>query len=309
MYQWNVDTGVELWRDAAFELQYLGSKSVHLDFSLQPNQPFPAPGNVNARRPNQGFGAIREIYNGGYATYNGLTAILRQRMSRGFSMNLSYTWAHTMDTSNDSNGGGYLMNPYNIRADYGNSNWDIRHRFVATVLYQLPEFSNRSFAFRTLAGGWQANMILTLQTGMPFNVGLSSDVANTQTSGIQRPNFVKTGSNTCTAGFVVRNGTSANCIDSSAYAVPTQYTYGNLHRNDQSGPGRELVNFSMFKNFPVYERLTFQFRAETFNLFNHANPSNPNSTGNPQLGTANFGTITSTQTDPRVLQLVGKINF
>ncbi len=69
------------------------------------------------------------------------------------------------------------------------------------------------------------------------------------------------------------------------------------------------MNFSMFKNFPIYERLTLQFRAEAFNLFNHANPTNPNNTGNPQLGTANFGTITNTQTDPRILQLAGKINF
>ena len=309
MYQWNVDTGVELWKDAAFELQYLGSKSVDLDYSWQPNQPTPGPGNVNARRPNQRFGAIREIKNGGWSTYNGLTTILRQRMNHGLSMNLSYTWAHNMDTSNDANGSGYLMNPYDIHADYGNSNWDIRHRFVGTVLYQLPDFSGRNYAVRTVLGGWQANMILTLQTGMPFNVGLASDVANTGTSGIQRPNFVKTGTNTCTADFVVRNGTSASCIDASAYSVPANYTYGNVHRNDQHGPGRELMNFSMFKNFPIYERLSLQFRAEAFNLFNHANPNNPNFGSNPQLGTANFGTITSTQTDPRVLQLVGKINF
>jgi len=309
MYQWNVDTGVELWKDAAFELQYLGSKSVHLDFSWQPNQPLPGAGNVNARRPNQRFGAIREIYNGGFSTYNGLTAILRQRVNHGLSMNLSYTWAHNMDTSNDANGSGYLMNPYNIKGDYGNSNWDIRHRFVGTVLYQLPEFSGRNYAFRSVLGGWQANAIVFLQTGMPFNVGLASDVANTATSGIQRPNYVHVGSNTCTSGFVVRNGTGANCIDATAYATPAQFTYGNLHRNDQKGPGRELVNFSMFKNFPIYERLTLQFRAEAFNLFNHANPANPNNTGNPQLGTVNFGTITNTQTDPRILQLAGKINF
>lgn len=305
MYQWNVDTGVELWRDAAFELQYIGSKSVHLDFSWQPNQPLPGAGNVNARRPNQRFGAIREIYNGGWSTYNGLTAVLRQRMNHGLTMNLSYTWAHNMDTSNDANGSGYLMNPYNIKGDYGNSNWDIRHRFVATVLYQLPAFSGHNYVVRAVAGGWQANMVLTLQTGMPFNVGLSSDVANTGTSGIQRPNFVKTGSNTCSRGTVVKGGTSASCIDSSAYAAPAQYTYGNLHRNDQHGPGREMVNFSMFKNFPIYERLTFQMRAEAFNMFNHANPSNPNAT----FGAANFGTITGTQTDPRILQLAGKINF
>jgi hypothetical protein len=308
MYQWNLDTGVELWKDAAFELQYLGSKSVHLDFSWQPNTPLPGPGNINSRRPYQNFGVIREIYNGGFSTYNGLTAILRQRMNHGLSMNLSYTWSHNMDTSNDANGGGYLMNPYDIHADYGNSNWDIRHRFVATVLYQLPEFSGHGYAVRAVAGGWQANMILTLQTGMPFNVGYpsSNDIANTGTSGVQRPNYVHAGSNTCSADFVVRNGTSANCIDSTAYAQPANYTYGNLHRNDQHGPGRELVNFSMFKNFPIYERLTFQLRAEAFNLFNHANPNNPNSTS---FGTSSFGTITGTQTDPRVLQLAGKINF
>ncbi|MDE1177290.1 MAG: TonB-dependent receptor [Edaphobacter sp.] len=309
MYQWNVDTGVELWKNSAFELQYLGSKSVNLDFSWQPNTPAPGAGTINSRRPYQSFGAIREIYNGGWSTYNGLTAILRQQMNHGLSMNLSYTWSHNMDTSNDANGSGYLMNPYNIHADYGNSNWDIRHRFVATVLYELPKFERANYAVRTVVGGWQANMILTLQTGMPYNVGLSSDIANTGTSGIQRPNFVHTGTNTCTADFVVKNGTSASCIDATAFATPAQYTYGNLHRNDTHGPGRELVNFSMFKNFPIFDRMTFQMRAEAFNLFNHANPSNPNSSGNPQLGTATFGTITSTQTDPRVLQLAGKINF
>jgi hypothetical protein len=305
MYQWNLDFGYELWKDAAFELQYLGSKSVHLDFSWQPNQPTPGAGTVNSRRPYQSFGAIRQIENGGWSTYEGFTTVFRQRMSHGVTANLSYTWAHNMDTSNDANGSGYLMNPYNIHADYGNSNWDIRNRFVATILYQFPSFAGHNFALRQVVGGWQANAIVTLQSGMPFNVGLSSDVANTGTSGTQRPNYVKKGTNTCTTGFQVKYGTAANCIDSTAYATPAQYTYGNLHRNDQYGPGRETVNFSMFKNFPLYERLSLQLRAEAFNLFNHANPSNPGTT----FGTSSFGTITSTQTDPRVLQLAGKINF
>lgn len=304
MYQWNLDTGVELWKDAAFELQYLGSRSIHLDYSLYPNQPTPGAGNVNARRPNQRFGQIREIYNGGWSSYNGMTAILRQRTSHGLSANLSYTWAHNLDTSNDANGGGTSMIQYNLRADYGNSNWDIRHRFVGTVLYQLPGFERYNYAVRTVLGGWQANAIVTLQTGMPFNVALSSDVANVGI-GTQRPNYVKPGVSTCSRNTVINGGTSASCLDATAYSTPAAYTFGNLHRNDVHGPGREMVNFSMSKNIPIYERMQFQFRAEAFNLFNHANPSNPNVT----LGAANFGTITSTQTDPRVLQLVGKINF
>ncbi len=108
---------------------------------------------------------------------------------------------------------------------------------------------------------------------------------------------------------MIKGGTSASCIDATAYSTPAAYTFGNVHRNEQHGPGRELVNFSMFKNFPIYERLQFQLRAEAFNLFNHANPNNPNAPDNPTLGAANFGTITGTQTDPRVLQLAGKINF
>lgn len=304
MYQWNLDTGYELWKNAAFEVQYLGSKSVYLDYSWQPNVPTPGAGTINSRRPYQAFGQIRQITNGGYETYNGLTSVFRQRMNHGLSVNLSYTWSHTLDTSNDANGGGYLMNPYNIRGDYGNANWDIRNRFVGTILYQMPALSRLNYAVRLLAGGWQANAIVVLQSGMPFNVGLSSDIANTGTSGTQRPNFVKYGVNHCNGAYVVASRT-ASCIDSTAYVTPAQFTYGNLHRNDSYGPGRESVNFSMFKNFPIYERLQLQFRAEAFNLFNHPNPSNPNTT----FGTAAFGTITSTQTDPRILQLAGKINF
>ena len=196
------------------------------------------------------------------------------------------------------------MIQYNLRADYGNSNWDIRNRFVGTVLYQLPNFEGHNHLVRTALGGWQANAIVTLQTGMPFNVTLSSDVANVGI-GTQRPNYVKPGVSTCSRGTVVNGGSTASCLDATAYSSPAAFTFGSLHRNDLHGPCREMVNFSMFKNFQIYERLQFQMRAEAFNLLNHANPSNPNAT----FGAGNFGTITSTQTDPRVLQLAGKINF
>jgi hypothetical protein len=141
------------------------------------------------------------------------------------------------------------MIQYNPNADYGNSNWDIRHRFVGTVLYQMPEFTGHNYAFRTLVGGWQANLILTLQTGMPFNVGLSSDIANVGV-GTQRPNYVKAGSNTCSRETVINGGTTASCIDSSAYAIPALYTFGNVHRNDQHGPGSEMVNMLHVQELP-----------------------------------------------------------
>lgn len=316
LYQWNLDVGNELWKNAALELQYLGSHGIHLDYSFYPNEPLPGPGAVNPRRPYQLFGNIRQIQNAGLSTYNGLTVIFRQRLTHGLDMNLGYTWAKSLDTSNDSNGGGTSMIQYDLKADYGPSNWDIRNRFVGTILYNLPAFSRYNYAVRTVLGGWQANAIVTLQTGEPFNVGLTSDIANAGNEGTQRPNYVHAGHNDCSTSTIIKNGSGASCIDVTAYSTPALYTYGNVHRNDQFGPGLNSTNLSIFKNFPLFERLTAQFRAEAFNVFNHPSLANPNVTlgtsvapGTSGFHPSNFGTTSLVQGSARILQLAGKINF
>ncbi len=317
LYQWNVDAGVQLWNGGALELQYLGSKGLNLDRSYYPNQPLPGAGPVNPRRPYQLFGQIRQINNDSFSTYHGLNAIYRQRMVKGLEAMLGYTWAHSMDTSNDANGGGTAMIQNDLRADYGNSNWDIRNRFVGTITYTMPTLYRLGAVGNSLLGGWHANAIVTLQSGIPFNVSLSNDQANVGGVGTQRPNFVKLGSAASCGRSTRINGTT--CIDRTAYALPAQYTFGNLHRNDLKGPGFQNVNFSLFKDFTIYERLKLQLRAEAFNLFNHANVGNPNSnlpTANTATGAfnfsgSNFGTISSMSYlyTPRTLQLAGKINF
>jgi len=342
LYQWNLDTGVELWRNAAFELQYLGSHGIHLDHSLYPNQPLPVdpainPASVNARRPNQRFGQIRQIQNDGLSTYHGLSAIFRQRLTHGLDMNLGYTWAHTMDTSSDSNDGGTPMIQYNLKADYGNAKWDIRNRFVGTVRYSFPEMPNLNPVMRAVVGGWQANTIVTLQSGMPFNIGISNDQANAGNNiGTQRPVGVRMGKESCSKDSIIQN---RKCIQvAGTYTLPAPGTYGNIHRNDLSGAGLINTNLSIFKNFHLYERLSLQLRAEAFNVFNHANPGNPGSPNailgavpidpqtkkprvDPTTGlsafptTDSFGTITTVQNSSqngggqRLLQFAGKINF
>jgi hypothetical protein len=315
LYQWNLDTGVELWRNGAFELQYLGSRSIHLDHSLYPNQPLPGPGNVNARRPYQLFGQIRQIQNDGLETYHGLTAVFRQHAYHGLDVSLGYTWSHTLDTSADANGGGTPMIQYNLKADYGNANWDIRNRFVGTVTYALPELRQFGPVTRSIVGGWQANTIVTLQSGIPINVSITNDQANVGGIGTQRPNYVHAPKSTCNRNSYT-SGTKISCLDLTAYSLPALYTFGNLHRNDISGPGLINVNFSMFKNFRLFERVTAQFRGEAFNMFNHPNPSNPsasltaNSAGVINASTSpTFGVISSAQGNGRVLQIAGKINF
>ena len=311
MYQWNLDIGHEVWRNAGLEFQYLGSRTVHLDESYYPNQPAPSPiAFSQSRRPNPAIGQIREIHNDGFATYNGLTVILRQRMTRGLSGNLSYTWSHALDTSDSSNDGGTAMWQGHLKLDYGNSLYDIRNRFVGIVTYELPKFEGHNMLVRQAIGGWQANAIVDLRSGVPLNVSINSNQANVGGVGAsQRPNFVHEPHNTCSRGTVTGPGgsTKNSCLDSTAYSLPTAGTFGNVRRDSINAPGVANTNFSLFKNFPIWESVAFQLRGEAFNVFNHPNPGSPNTT----FGGSTFGYITGANTNfgSRVLQLAGKINF
>ncbi len=306
MNQWSAGLERQFWNGSGFEVQYLGSHAYHLDRSFYNNAAlYPGPGSINGRRPNPSFGSLRTITNDEISNYQSMTLIFRQRMAHGLQMMASYTWAHDLDVSTDSNGGGTPMNPYWWRADYGNSNWDIRHRVLATFVYDVPFFAVSNSLLKGMFTKWQANGIITLQTGMPFNVTTGTDTANTGSSGAFRPDLLHAPSDNCGIGQLV------GCIDPTAYTVqdlapvnPKNYAYGNEGRNLLTGPGAQTVNFSLFKNFPIRERMQFQFRFETFALFNHTNFSNPSAT----FGTSSFGNITSA-TGNRNIQFGAKLQF
>lgn len=302
MYQWNLGISRELWGNAGFELQYLGSHSLHLDRSYFNNTPAPGPGSVNPRRPNQAWGQIRTIQNDLIGNYHGLTAIFRQRMSHSLQMMASYTWSHTLDVATDSNGGGAAMNDYDWHLDYGNANWDIRHRFVTTFIYDLPRFNGMNSLLRWTLGNWQANGIFTAQSGTPINVIIGPDQANIGRPN-QRPNLVGTPSTNCGSGHLI------GCINSTAFAMPAPFTFGNAGRNLVFGPGLVDADFSLFKNIPIKERIRFQFRAEMFNILNHPNFANPGNGSPATWNTASFGNITSTVTDNRDIQFGAKVIF
>jgi len=341
-YQWNLSLGRELWKGAAAELQYLGSHSLDLDISYYPNEPANPTANsvasyatkptLNSLRPNQLFGSIRDIRNDAYSHYNAMTAVFRQRLFHGLTGQASYTWAHDLDISSDSNGGGVASQQFNIRADYGNANWDIRNRFVGTLTYELPKLEGMKPLLRETLGGWQLNDILNIQSGEPFNVSLNYNSAGLD-QGTQRPSFVHAPHANCSLKTYL-NGNTTPCIDATAYVLPVapqtlngntivvyNYAYGNTSRNTLHGPGFAYDNFSLFKNFAVRESMKFQFRAEAQNVTNHPSASNPSSGLNAlsQSGTAvstsGFGQVTSVQTLPgeltgaRVLQLSGKFIF
>ncbi|MEO7142424.1 MAG: TonB-dependent receptor, partial [Bryobacteraceae bacterium] len=285
MNQWSLDVQRSLWNGGALDMEYIGSHAVHLDRSYYNNTPLPGPGNVDSRRPNQLFGAIRTIQNDENSSYNALNVVYRQRLFHGFSGLLSYTWSHDLDASSDSNNGS-PMNPYNWKQDYASGNWDLRHRFAGSWVYELPFFQkSASHVVRNTLGNWQLNGIATLQTGFPFSATISNDQANNGLGG-QRPNIIGSVNPNCGQGHL------ANCITSNAAAVfqvPALYTFGSLGRNTFRGP--DLIDFSMslFKNIRLGERVTMQLRGEFFNAFNHPSFSNPGAT----LVTTSSGSISA----------------
>ena len=296
--QWSFDIQQELFLNTAVDLQYIGSRTKNLDRSFFVNTPRPGAGPIQARRPNPAFGNLRIIQNDQVADYDAFTVHLRRRMSQGLQASVHYTFARNDDMGTNSNAGGRTMDDFDIRRDYGPSNWSIPHRFVASYLYEIPVFRDSQQAvLRHVLGGWQIGGVTTIQSGIPINVTISTDRANTG-SPSQRPDVVGTPSANCGAGHLV------NCIDATAYALPAQFTFGNAPRNHLRGPRRVITDLSLAKNFGLGGAGQVQFRAEVFNVFNTANFDNPNAT----FGTANFGRITSAQ-PMRQIQLGARVTF
>jgi hypothetical protein len=286
----------------------VGNLGRRLGTTLDLNQPVPGPGPVNPRRPF--FGIRPGLSSISYAVSDGLSSFLsgqlavEKRMSGGLALLFGYTWGHAIDDVGTEFGGG-TGTPQDIRnrrADRGNSVYDIRHRATISYTYRLPfgkgrPLLNRTGAANLLLGGWQTNGILILQTGLPFTVFHAG--ANTGGAGGSRPDFVRN------AALPSGQRSLARWFDITAFAPPPIYTFGNLGRNTLYGPGRWNVDMSLFKDIPVREPLTLQFRAEAFNTFNHPQFGQPNST----IGVSTAGTITSIVGNPRQMQLALRLQF
>jgi hypothetical protein len=306
--QWSVDVQRELWSGAALDVQYVGSNTSHLDRSFFNNTPAPGAGPVDPRRPSQRFRSRRIIENDLIADYDAVSVILRKRMSQGLQADVHYTWSRVRDMATHSNGGGQTMDNYDIWADYGPANWDIPHRFVANYIYDVPFLKSSSQPIlKYVVAGWQIGGVTTIQSGTPINVTIAADRANIGITGLQRPDLIgPVPTLNCQESPTGRD--LINCFDSSAFAMPAQYTFGNASRNVLRGPKAIITDVSLVKNVPVRGSARVQIRAEIFNAFNNVNYGNPNAV----FGSATFGRISATSTsypNMRQIQLGAKLMF
>lgn len=305
----------QLPKDLVAKVGYVGNLGRRLDNSYNYNQTRPGPEAPALRRPLYSIApnVINVDYNvsDGLSSYHSLQATLERRFANGIGFLAAYTLSHSVDFIANQFGGadnGPLPQDARYRrVDRGNSGFDQRQRFVYSMNYELPFGKGRKFASGggvadVLIGGWDANVILTKQTGLPFTPTLANSVSN---AGGSRPDRYKDGS--------IENPTIAKWFDTSfgtaasgaAWGTPAIYTFGNGGRNILYGPGRTNVDFSVFKNFAITERFRLQFRTEVFNLFNHAQFDLPN----PSIGNPNAGVIAGIVGTPRQFQFALRLTF
>jgi hypothetical protein len=302
--QWSFDLQHELGQGMALDLQYVGSHTEHLDRSFFNNTPQPGPGPVDPRRPSQRFRSRRIIQNDLISNYDAVSVILRKRMSHGLQVDAHYTWSKTRDMATHSNGGGAVMDNYDIWRDYGPANWDVPHRFVASYIYDIPFFKESSQPLlRYVVAGWQVSGVTTIQSGTPVNVTISGDVANIGITGLQRPDLIGAApSMDCDTNPTTRE--LINCFDPSAFAMPAQFTFGSAPRNLLRGPKYVQTDLSFAKMIPLAQAVRLQVRADIFNVFNDVNFNNPNGV----FGSSSFGRISGAGT-MRQVQLGARLLF
>ena len=289
--QWNVDVQRQLTNGLSITAAYVGARGVHLplrygDINLVPpslittapdgHLLFPAgkPAVINAANP--GLTIPATLWNGD-SYYDSLQINVVQRLSHGLSFQVVYAWSKAIDDGssevNNTDNFNTADNPYPFipGLQRGFADWDVPQHLTLNFdwLAPSPHFGMR--APRFLLSGWELGGIYTAQSGMPFSVQSTKvSLANTGYHGnaAERPDYIAGPG--CTPG-AVNPGSVYTYININCFAPPPANELGNVGRNTLRSPSNQAFDFSIFKNHTVKEKLTVQFRAEFFNLFNWTN--------------------------------------
>ncbi len=266
---YNVQVEQALSDKVVAQIGYVGSGGRHLLSIRDINQLNIDANPLNPVRPYAtqfpNYTYINEIQSIGSSNYNSLQATIRVANWHNLDAQGAYTWSHSNDIVTAYRGA-LPQDSFNFKGDYGSSDFDERNIFTAFASYHVPGGER----LKLLTNGWQVNTLTTLHGGFPITVLSASDTSGTG-EGTQRAELTGVNAN---AGFK-KEAAGATWLNPAAFTNPAPGTFGNSRRNAYSGPGYSDVDFSVFKNTPITERVTTQFRVEMFNVFNRYNYGSP----------------------------------
>ena len=318
--QWNLNIQHKLPGSIVVDAGYVGSKGTRLFTTYADlNRPIvvvdpttPGLASVNARRPNQQFlRSVQSDKSNGNSIYHALQVKIEKRASHGVTFLAAYTFAKSISGPSDIGGqvgGGFyigsVQDVYNSRADRGTSGFDLKQRYVQTILYDIPFFATSTGLKRAVLGGWQASTIMTFQSGFPAPITYGVDTTGTGTT--SRPDVVAGQTGNLDAG----QRTWARWFNTAAFSITPNGRFGTAPRTDAIRlPGTVNADFSVTKRVKLAEARSFEFRTEFFNLFNHYNPD-PQSL-DLNIRSKTFGSVGGgiQGLTTRVIQFGAKLNF
>jgi len=300
---WNLNLQHSFTPTLGTMIGYFGSKGTNLNLAINQNQKLPGGTRPFAQLspsspilPGTTLSNITENISGGNSTYNALWVTGTKHLSHGLQFDASYTWSKSLDYNSRNFQGLTVQNSLDPQGDYGPSDFDARHRFVISSLYELP------FKGHRVTEGWRLSGILQLQSGNPLNITVANStltgVGNLRPDLIARPVIVNQINSSGNIQWFASNSVcdpTVACPPGSEFALPTArgVHFGNMGRNSVVGPSFENLDFSISKVTKITERVSHEFRFETFDLLNHPNFGNPGLTA--QVGSSSFGVIRSTR--------------
>jgi carboxypeptidase family protein len=345
--EWNFTIEQQLDRNTSVRVAYVGSHGYHGLLSVDPNS-IPAEvcatasgctagGATTAGKPSTTTSLVPEgaqyipvgtrpnpylsagffWYTEGNSSYNALQTEVTHRLTRGLEFRANYTWSKNLDMNSGPTGAQaenqaqMILNRNDLPMDWGPSALNITSQASISARYQLPFgkgglwLANTSGWGGKLISGWQVNGIATLLTGFPFTPLIGSNRSGDgDTRNPDRPSL-----NPNFSGPILLNNPN-QWYNPNAFVLPAVGTYGSLGRGTFIGPGLTELDVSLFKNTAVSERISLQFRAEFFNVLNHANFDTPNTTVfSSGAISASAGLVTATSTTSRQIQLGLKLIF
>jgi hypothetical protein len=309
-YQWSLSLQQAVGGNAVVELNYVGSSSSHMATSVEANPASYIPGqstigNTQSRRLFPQFGQVNAFMSNLSANYNSAQAVFNKRYAKGFTVLGSYTFSKALGIAGASAGGegsNGPRNPNNYRLDYGPLGLDRRHNFVTSALYDVPWGGRgRPMWEQFMLGGWQVSGIFNAITGAPLTVRAGRDNSLT---GIGSDTADLVG-NWQLSGDRSKQDRMLAYFNTAAFAQNAPGTFGTTGINWLYGPGTWNIDSAAAKNFRISESKRIEFRASFYNLLNHPNLGNPNTT----VLNSTFGKITSMSNSPRVIELGLKFAF
>ena len=243
--------------------------------------------------PYPNFGFVEWRAQNGKSEYKGVDLGLEKRFARGYAFGVSYTLGDSMDNSSEQlttqGSNAFPQNARDFDSWYGPSDYDVRHRFTANFVWNLPLGDN------VIARGWTVSGIYTKRSGRPFTVNQSSNNVDTNMTGLPNVSGATNGPETVEQWF-----------NTAAFTAVPSGTFGNELRNRLTGPGFQNVDMTLQRNVKIGQRASATLRWDIFNVFNTVNLGLPNR----NISTAStFGTISGLSSDPRIMQFAIRLAF